>query len=208
MSNRTAACAAVLIGSLFSLLPGCDREAPPAAQPTATRQHTEGEKVDRAVDRAQAQIAEAGTKTKEAVAEAGEKISPKVQEAGAAVAEAGSKVAAVVRDAVKVERTEGAPMRVTGPSITVQTGPKTSISGVPPETRTAVNDATITASIKAQLIKEPDLSALKIDVDTRDGVVTLNGLAGNESARERAAQLAAATKGVREVRNNLTVKQG
>lgn len=69
------------------------------------------------------------------------------------------------------------------------------------------SDAGITASIKASILKDPDLSVLKIDVDTRDGVVTLNGLAGDEAARERAGRMAGATKGVREVRNFLVTKR-
>jgi osmotically-inducible protein OsmY len=38
--------------------------------------------------------------------------------------------------------------------------------------------------------------------------VVLNGLAGNAAAKERATKIAEGTKGVREVRNHLTVKQG
>jgi osmotically-inducible protein OsmY len=77
------------------------------------------------------------------------------------------------------------------------------------KTREALQgDGAITASIKASMLKDPDLSVLKIDVDTRDGVVVLNGLARDEAARERAGKIAEATKGVREVRNHLTTKQG
>jgi hyperosmotically inducible periplasmic protein len=72
----------------------------------------------------------------------------------------------------------------------------------------AIADGAITASINADFLKDPDLSVLKIDVDTKDGVVTLNGLAGNSAARQRAERLASAIKGVKEVRNHLTVKQG
>ena len=72
----------------------------------------------------------------------------------------------------------------------------------------AGSDAAITASIKADYLKDPDLSVFKIDVDTKDGVVTLNGVADTPSARQRAEKLASANKGVREVRNHLTVKQG
>ena len=72
----------------------------------------------------------------------------------------------------------------------------------------ANSDAAITASIKADYLKDPDLSVFKIDVDTRDGVVTLNGVTESATARVRAEKLAAANKGVREVRNRLTVKQG
>jgi osmotically-inducible protein OsmY len=48
---------------------------------------------------------------------------------------------------------------------------------------------------------------LKIDVDSREGVVSLNGLAGTEESRLRAGTLASAVKGVHEVRNYLVVKR-
>ena len=68
-------------------------------------------------------------------------------------------------------------------------------------------DTAITASIKTDILKDPDLSVLKIDVDTRQGVVTLNGLAENDEARHRAEKIAEGVKGVREVRNYLVVKR-
>jgi osmotically-inducible protein OsmY len=70
-----------------------------------------------------------------------------------------------------------------------------------------LGDTAITASIKTDLLKDPDLSVLKIDVDTSQGVVTLNGLADNEEARQRAEKIAEGVKGVREVRNYLVVKR-
>jgi osmotically-inducible protein OsmY len=76
------------------------------------------------------------------------------------------------------------------------------------QARAALGDAAITASIKAGFIADRDLSVLKIDVDTKDGVVTLNGLADTAQAKERATKIAQETKGVHEVRNHLTVKQG
>jgi hyperosmotically inducible protein len=48
----------------------------------------------------------------------------------------------------------------------------------------------------------------KIDVDTKDGVVVLNGVTETAVARIRAEKLAASVKGVKGVKNNLTVKQG
>lgn len=69
-------------------------------------------------------------------------------------------------------------------------------------------DAAITASIKTDLVKDPDLSALKIDVDTNAGVVTLNGTAPTQAAVDRAGRIAVAIAGVSEVRNHITVKQG
>jgi len=68
-------------------------------------------------------------------------------------------------------------------------------------------DGAITTSINADLLKDPELSVLKIDVDTKQGVVVLNGLTPSETARVRAAKLAAAVKGVSRVENNLSVKK-
>jgi hyperosmotically inducible periplasmic protein len=68
------------------------------------------------------------------------------------------------------------------------------------------DDALITASVNAGLLKDPDLSALKIDVDTKLGVVNLYGPAPSESARSRATAIATAVKGVTSVDNKLTVK--
>ena len=76
------------------------------------------------------------------------------------------------------------------------------------DTGRTLSDAAITASIKTDYLKDPDLSVLKIDVDTKDGVVTLNGMANTADGRKRAEQIAGAIKGVKEVRNHLTVKQG
>jgi hypothetical protein len=75
------------------------------------------------------------------------------------------------------------------------------------QTRDALSDAAITAAVKADLLKDPDVSALKIDVDTRDGVVTLKGQAESDAARSRAETIAQQAKGVREVKNRLVVKQ-
>lgn len=68
------------------------------------------------------------------------------------------------------------------------------------------DDAVITASVAAGLIKDPDLSAIKIDIDTKQGVVSLYGPAPSEAARMRATDIAKAVKGVSAVDNKLTVK--
>jgi len=71
-----------------------------------------------------------------------------------------------------------------------------------------VDDAMITTKVKAGLAADKDLSAIKIEVDTKDGVVTLTGPAPSASAREHATELAKNVKGVTSVNNNLTVKAG
>jgi hyperosmotically inducible protein len=200
--------------ALFTLA-ACDRETTTQARKDA---ESVGRKVDQALDRTQEKLAAAGEKTQQKLAEAGGKLQPQLEAAGERIAAAGEKVAATVKDAATPDErapgsttngstaTNGSPAGST--TTTVTTGPRTSVTGVPPATRASLGDAAITASIKTDFLKDPDLSVLKIDVDTRDGVVTLNGLADNEAARKRAEQLAGAIKGVREVRNYLTVKRG
>jgi hyperosmotically inducible protein len=69
-----------------------------------------------------------------------------------------------------------------------------------------VDDSRITTAVKTSLAADPTLSALRINVSTKDGVVTLEGPAPDEKARERAAVLAAAPTGVSRVENRLVVK--
>lgn len=71
-----------------------------------------------------------------------------------------------------------------------------------------IDDAAITAAVSARLAGDPDLSAIKIDVDTRDGKVTLSGPAPTEAARARAAELAISVKGVLGIDNQLVVTAG
>lgn len=72
----------------------------------------------------------------------------------------------------------------------------------------AIDDATITAQVNANLAKDPDLSAVKINVDTVDGKVTLNGPAPSTVARDRAENIAKAVTGVTSVNNQLVVTSG
>ena len=67
-------------------------------------------------------------------------------------------------------------------------------------------DAAITTAVNAELAKDSDLSAFKIDVDTSSGRVVLNGTAPSEQARDRATQLAAGVQGVVSVDNMLTIE--
>ena len=69
----------------------------------------------------------------------------------------------------------------------------------------AVTDSGITMSVKSRLLEDPQVKGLKIDVDTRDGVVFLTGSVGSDVEKEKAIQLTKDTKGVREVKANLTI---
>ena len=158
---------------------------------------TVGQKLDKAIDRTQQKIQEAGDRTAQTLTEAGDKTMQKLSEAGQkteqALSTAGEKIAATTSNAVTAVKETTATVATSAPT--------------PGETSRAVSDAAITASIKTDFLKDPDLSVLRIDVDTKSGVVTLNGLAGDEPARQRAEKMASAVKGVREVRNFLVVKR-
>lgn len=69
----------------------------------------------------------------------------------------------------------------------------------------ALSDVGITAAVKTALAADPSLSALKVEVNTSQGVVRLDGPAPDAKARERAGVLAAAPDGVRQVDNRLVV---
>ncbi len=70
----------------------------------------------------------------------------------------------------------------------------------------AVDDAAVTAKVKAALFAEPGLKTLQIDVQTRDAVVTLAGSVDSDVLRQRAVQIAGALSGVRQVVDKLVVK--
>ncbi len=71
-----------------------------------------------------------------------------------------------------------------------------------------IDDALITTEVKAAIATDKDLSAIKIDVDTHDGVVTLSGPAPTVAAKARASEIARNVKGVNSVNNQLTIKAG
>jgi len=68
-----------------------------------------------------------------------------------------------------------------------------------------VDDAGITMSIKSHMIKDKQVSALDINVDTRNGVVTLYGSVSSVEEELRAIALAKQVKGVRKIISKITV---
>jgi hyperosmotically inducible periplasmic protein len=69
-----------------------------------------------------------------------------------------------------------------------------------------IDDAGITAAVKAKLAGEKISTVTRIDVDTNQGVVALNGTVQTEAMKARAEQIARQVKGVREVLNNLRIQ--
>ena len=69
-----------------------------------------------------------------------------------------------------------------------------------------VDDATITTRVKTAFINDPQIGALKIDVDTFKGVVTLSGAVKNKDEEAKAIALARSIKGVTDVKSTLQIQ--
>lgn len=120
----------------------------------------------------------------------------RAEEAGAAVKREGAEAVAKAREAAAEARPEVEQAARDAKEAVKQAGTKAA---------DATSDARITAEVKSQLGADPQLAAMRIDVDTRDGVVTLKGPAPDEATRSRATQIAAAPQGVMRVENQLTI---
>ena len=70
-----------------------------------------------------------------------------------------------------------------------------------------IDDAWITTKIKALLLKEDALSALKIDVDTKDGMVRLSGQVEKSEQVAQAVDIASKVAGVKSVQVDLLLKK-
>lgn len=69
-----------------------------------------------------------------------------------------------------------------------------------------LDDAALVAKIKADLLKSRAVDGLNVNVDAKNGVVTLSGHAGSEAERKKAEDIATHTKGVKSVDNKLVIK--
>jgi hyperosmotically inducible protein len=77
----------------------------------------------------------------------------------------------------------------------------------PRSTGELIDDGLITSRINAKLLAEPEVRTFNIDVDTREGEVTLGGYVATEDQSRRVEEIAAAERGVRKVVNNLRVRR-
>ena len=70
---------------------------------------------------------------------------------------------------------------------------------------TNIDDTTITASVKTKLVADKPTNLTRVDVDTNNGTVYLNGAVDSAEQKARAEQLAWQANGVKGVVNNLQV---
>jgi len=69
-----------------------------------------------------------------------------------------------------------------------------------------IDDASITASVKTHLAEDRAITLTRINVDTNNGIVSLNGVVDHETMKQRAGSIARQTEGVEKVVNNLQVQ--
>lgn len=70
-----------------------------------------------------------------------------------------------------------------------------------------LDDAALTTKVKAALVTDSKAHAMDVNVESRDGVVQLNGFVGSDAERKSAEHAAHGVKGVRKVENNLEVRK-
>lgn len=74
------------------------------------------------------------------------------------------------------------------------------------QTGEKLNDATITSEVKLKLAGDDLTDALDIDVDTKNGVVTLTGNVSSQAEADRAIQIARSVEDVTKVQSNLKIQ--
>jgi len=73
-------------------------------------------------------------------------------------------------------------------------------------TEEAVDDTLLANKVKMALYADKQVSGRQITVEASQGVIQLSGVAASTTEVQRAVQIAQGIKGVKEVRNRLTVK--
>jgi hyperosmotically inducible protein len=68
-----------------------------------------------------------------------------------------------------------------------------------------IDDASLTASVKTSLVGDKAANLTRIEVDTTNGVVSLNGVVESAQQKSRAEELTRRVNGVKGVKNNLQV---
>jgi len=69
-----------------------------------------------------------------------------------------------------------------------------------------VDDTTITTKVKAQILDDPTLKVLQVNVETMKGVVQLSGFVDTKQNKARAVSIARQVRGVVSVKDDLVVR--
>jgi hyperosmotically inducible protein len=126
-----------------------------------------------------------GDEVQENLDQAGEQVERGLDQAGEQLERAGDQVAAGAEQV-------GEALERGAEQVEAEVGP-------------VLDDAAITARVKAKLIADPEINSFHIDVDTVDGRVALNGKVSSAEQRSEAEDLARGTQGVRQVVNLIQI---
>ncbi|MDO9197077.1 BON domain-containing protein [Rhodoferax sp.] len=69
-----------------------------------------------------------------------------------------------------------------------------------------IDDTAITTAVKARFAENKEVAATSISVETLNGTVMLSGFAKNATEKSMAETIARGVKGVKEVKNEITVR--
>jgi hyperosmotically inducible protein len=69
-----------------------------------------------------------------------------------------------------------------------------------------IDDTQLTAEIKSKMASDREVAATSISVETLNGVTQLSGFARSQAEKDRAAEIARQTQGVKGVRNDIIVR--
>jgi hyperosmotically inducible periplasmic protein len=84
--------------------------------------------------------------------------------------------------------------------------PREPSNGTRESTGEYIDDASITAKVKGNLLRDGTVKATSIHVTTYKGVVELSGFVDSKDQKSRADEIAEHVDGVRKVKNNIVVK--
>jgi hyperosmotically inducible protein len=136
-------------------------------------------------DKAKAEVKDAAKDTKDATKGTAGKAVDATKDAAGKTVDATKKAADKTEDAAQ------------------KAGEKTKDAAVKSKDVTA--DASITAAVKTKLLGDTKVAGLKIDVDTKDNVVTLTGNVKSAAEKAEAIRLAKTTTGVKSVVDKLVI---
>ena len=68
-----------------------------------------------------------------------------------------------------------------------------------------VDDATITQNVKKAIDREPQIANQSVQIETKEGVVTVSGKVNDERFKGKIIQVVQGVKGVKSVKNNMTL---
>jgi len=179
MSRKISVALALWLSLMGGLLTACDND---------SRESVEAEKDAQG----KTTIHVDGDEVERELDQAGEQVERGLDQAGEQLERAGDQVAKGAEQVAEGAEQVGAAIERGAKQVEAEVGP-------------VLDDAAITARIKAKLVADPEINSFHIDVDTVDGRVALNGKVSSAEQRSEAEDLARGTQGVRQVVNLIQV---